>query len=450
MSICRRFFSAGLWRISQLCYSPQLYEEKPMNLAGRNWRKEYMNVQKTKTKPELLIPAGDMEKLKTAIRYGADAVYLGTEDFGLRAHAGNFSVADLRQARELTRATGVKLYLTLNASLRPAEFDALETLLEELKPIGLDAYIVADPGVIATIRAIDPQRSIHLSTQSNSCNPRTAEFWRANGVSRINLARELTLDDIRAFSGATNIELECFVHGAMCVAHSGRCLLSAALIGRSANRGDCAQPCRWNYSLIEETRPDEHFSFEEDSRGSYVMNSKDLCLIDQLPELIIAGVDSFKVEGRMKSLYYVATATRIYRDAIDRLWNDPQDLDPGWREELEKVSHRPYDTGFLFGMGDAKIHAADTHYIRTHDFVGLVCRGDEGLWVSGRNRFFSGDELELIGPKMRQQKFHALKIRSLSGEDLPAGQPNAQLLIDLPEGAEDGDLIRRKRSEGQR
>jgi putative protease len=409
-----------------------------------------MEALKTKTKPELLIPAGDMEKLKTAIRYGADAIYLGTEAFGLRANAGNFSIEDLRQARELTRTAGVQLYLTLNASLRPAEFAALEELLEELKPIDLDAYIVADPGVLATIRAIDPQRPIHVSTQSNSCNPRTAEFWRESGASRINLARELTLEDIRAFAGATTIELECFVHGAMCVAHSGRCLLSAALLGRSANRGDCAQPCRWNYSLVEETRPQEHFSFEEDSRGSYVMNSRDLCLVDQLPELIAAGVGSLKIEGRMKSLYYVATATRVYRDAIDRLWEDPSDLDPRWREELEKVSHRPYDTGFLFGMEDAKIHAADTHYIRTHDFVGLVRRGEEGLWVAGRNRFFEGDELELIGPQMRQQTFNALEIRSLQGEKLPAGQPNSELLLDLPDWADEGDLIRRKRPEGQR
>ncbi len=407
-----------------------------------------MSRNKNVIKPELLVPAGDMEKLKTAVRFGADAVYLGTEDFGLRAHAGNFSIDALRQARELTREAGVQLYLTLNASLRPDEFCALETLLEELRPIDLDAYIVADPGALATIRMVDPQRPVHLSTQSNNCNPRAAEFWRQNGVSRINLARELTLDDIRAFAGATQLELECFVHGAMCVAHSGRCLLSAALLQRSANRGDCAQPCRWNYSLVEQTRPQENFSIEEDSRGSYIMNSRDLCLIDQLPELMAAGVDSLKIEGRMKSLYYVATVARVYRDAIDRLFADPLDHDPLWREELEKVSHRPYDTGFLFGMDDAKIHAADTHYIRTHDFVGFVRSGETGLWVEGRNRFLLGDELELIGPGMRQEKFPVTEIRSLKGELLSAGQPNSQLLLDLPGWASAGDLLRRKRPEG--
>ena len=404
-----------------------------------------MTSQNNKKRPELLLPAGDMHKLKTAIRFGADAVYLGTADFGLRAHAGNFDIDQLRIARQLTCDAGVALYLTLNASLRPDEFIALEELLEELKPLDLDAYIIADPGVLAMIRRVDPTRSIHLSTQSNSCNPQTAEFWRHSGVSRINLARELTLEDICGFAGETTIELECFVHGAMCVAHSGRCLLSTALLGRSANRGDCAQPCRWNYALVEETRPGESFAIEEDYRGTYIMNSRDLCLVEQLPQLIAAGIDSFKVEGRMKSLYYVATAARVYRDAIDRLCADPSDIDPSWREELEKVSHRPYDSGFLFGHDDAKIHAADTHYIRTHDFVGFVRRDEEGLWVEGRNRFLIGDEVELIGPQMRQEKIKVKEIFDFFGNPLPAGQPNSQLRLQLPDWAEEGDLLRLER-----
>ena len=400
-----------------------------------------------KTRPELLMPAGDMQKLKTAIRFGADAVYLGTADFGLRAHAGNFDIEQLRIARQLTHEADVSLYLTLNASLRPGEFSVLENLLEELKLLDLDAYIISDPGVLATIRKVDPQRSIHISTQINSCNPQTAEFWQSCGANRLNLARELTLDDIRGFIGQTAIELECFVHGAMCVAHSGRCLLSTALLGRSANRGDCAQPCRWNYTLVEETRPGESFAIEEDDRGTYIMNSRDLCLVEQLSQLIAAKIDSFKVEGRMKSLYYVATTARVYRDAIDRLCADPTDIDPLWREELEKVSHRPYDTGFLFGHEDAKIHAADTHYIRTHDFVGFVRKDEKGLWVEGRNRFLLGDEVELIGPKMRQQKFRVDEIQSLTGEFLSAGQPNSQLRLQLPDWAEEGDLLRLKKVE---
>ena len=398
-------------------------------------------------RPELLLPAGDMEKLRAAVRFGADAVYLGSEAFGLRAHAGNFSLEQLRVARTLTRQAEVALYLTLNASLRPAEFQALENLLEELKALDLDAYILADPGVLASVRRVDPQRAIHLSTQANTCNPQAAEFWRANGVSRINLARELSLEDIRAFRLGTAMALECFVHGAMCVAYSGRCLLSAALLQRSANRGDCAQPCRWKYSLVEETRPGEAFSFEEDGRGSYILNSRDLCLVEQLPELLAAGIDSFKVEGRMKSLYYVATTARVYRDAIDRLGADPTDSDPRWRQELEKVSHRPYDTGFLFGLEEAKIHPENTHYIRTHDFVGLVRCDDKGLWVEGRNRFLRGDTIELIGPRMRQESFIVDEIFDLTGASLPAGQPNAQLRIALPAWAEEGDLLRRKRPE---
>ncbi len=399
---------------------------------------------KKNIKAELLLPAGDMHKLKTAIRFGADAVYLGTADFGLRANAGNFDIDQLRVARQLTSEAGVAIYLTLNASLRPAEFTQLEQLLEELKPLDLDAYIISDPGALASILKVDPDRSVHLSTQSNSCNHQTAEFWRNNGVDRINLARELSMDDITSFAGNTTIGLECFVHGAMCVAHSGRCLLSTALLGRSANRGDCAQPCRWNYSLTEEMRPGESFSIEEDSRGTYIMNSRDLCLVEQLPLLMAAGVDSFKVEGRMKSIYYVAAVARVYRDAIDRLSIDPTDIDPAWREELEKVSHRPYDTGFLFGNEDAKIHAADTHYIRTHDFVGFVREDEEGLWVEGRNRFLLGDEIELIGPQMRQQKFKVDEILSLRGESLPAGQPNSQLRIALPDWAAAGDMLRLK------
>jgi putative protease len=406
-----------------------------------------MNKEDLKRRPELLMPAGDLEKLKTAVRFGADAVYLGYEDFGLRAHAGNFSLEQLRTAREVTRQAGVAIYLTLNASLLPTEFPALESLLEALKPLDLDAYIVADPGVLFTIRRVDPQRTIHLSTQANTCNHQAAEFWRMSGVNRINLARELTLADIRAFAGQTEIELECFVHGAMCIAHSGRCLISAALNARSANRGDCSQSCRWNYQLTEQTRPDAPMDIEEDFRGTYFFNSRDLCLVEHLPKLIDAGVRSFKVEGRMKSLYYVATTARVYRNAIDRLSKDPTDIDPRWREELETISHRPYDTGFLLGRGDAKVHSSDANYISTHDFVGFVRRDLEGLWVEGRNRFLLGDEIELIGPQMRQEIFKAEDIRSFDGEPLPAGQPNSKLRLPLPEWAEEGDLIRRKRPE---
>lgn len=407
--------------------------------------KANMMMKNSEKKLELLVPAGDLEKLGTAIRYGADAVYLGSSEFGLRANAGNFSIEELKQARALTTEAGVKLYLTLNASLQPGEFGRLSELLEELKPLDIDAYIVADPGVLAQVRQVDPQRDIHISTQANTCNPAAAEFWKQNGASRINLARELTLEDIRAFSAETDMELECFVHGAMCVAYSGRCLLSAALLDRSANKGDCAQPCRWNYSLVEEMRPGEKMDFEEDERGSYVFNSRDLCLIEHLPLLADAGVCSFKIEGRMKSIYYVAAVTRIYRAALDRLMSGDTSFESSWREELEMVSHRPYDTGFIFGREDAKIHPENTHYVRTHDYIGVVRSNDQGLYIEGKNRFLPGEVVELIAPAMRQSSFRLERITDLKGKELPVSQPNATVRLSLPEWAQPGDLLRRAR-----
>ena len=394
---------------------------------------------------ELLAPAGDLDKLKTAIRFGADAVYLAGDNFGLRARAGNFNIEQLREARRLTTETGVKVYLTLNASLRAAEFEALEGLLEELKPLNLDAYIVADAGVLATVRRVDPQRVIHMSTQANTCNPAAGGFWLQAGASRINLARELSLENISAFQSVPQLELEAFVHGAMCVAHSGRCLISTALVGRSANRGDCAQPCRWNYNLVEEKRPGQPMAVEEDERGTYLFNSRDLCLVEHLGALADAGVSSFKIEGRMKGIYYVAVVTDVYRQVIDRLLAGDRQVDTRWRQELDSVSHRPYDTGFLFGNDDPKIHAADTHYQRTHDFVGLVCRDEDGLYIEGRNRFFPGDELELIGPQMRRAAITVAGLRDLKDLPLSAAQPNSRVRLDnLPEWVAAGDMLRHK------
>ncbi|MDW7645538.1 MAG: U32 family peptidase [Desulfuromonadales bacterium] len=404
------------------------------------------------TKPELLAPAGDMEKLETALDYGADAVYVGGDQFGLRAMAGNFSLAELARAQERVRERGKKLYLTLNAYLRPAEMPELRRYLQELRPLDLDAYILSDPGVLAVVREVDPARELHLSTQANTTNAPAARFWQQAGVERVNLARELTLEEIRQIRRETTVGLEVFVHGAMCVAYSGRCLLSRALTGRSANAGACAQPCRWNYALMEETRPGQYFPIEEDDRGSYVFNSRDLCLLEYLPDLIGAGVDSLKVEGRMKTLYYVAAVTRVYRAALDAYAADPAGyvLDPAWLEELNKVSHRPYDRGFLFGAEDAFVHAADSRYQRTHDFVGIVRRvdADGRLLVECRNRFFPGEELELIGPAMRQAHFVAEKLAAEGGGELEVAQPNALVLLPGPAGARKGDLLRRQKVSG--
>lgn len=395
---------------------------------------------------ELLAPAGDLDKLKTAVRFGADAVYLASDRFGLRARAGNFSLEQLREARRITRDAGVKIYLTLNASLRAAEFSSLKDLLEELRPLELDAYIIADAGVLATVRQVDPQRKLHLSTQANTCNPAAARFWQQAGVCRINLARELTLADMGAFASQVDVELEAFVHGAMCVAHSGRCLISSALAGRSANRGDCAQPCRWNYQLTEELRPGQPMSVEEDQRGTYFFNSRDLCLVDHLAELVDAGVSSFKIEGRMKGIYYVAITTDVYRQAINCLQQGVRQIDPRWREELETVSHRPYDIGFLCGGADAKVHPDDTHYIRSHDFVGLLESNQQGLFISTRNRFFAAEKLELIGPGLQRAEVIPQKLQSLKGESLSVAQPNSQVRIaGLPAWATAGDMLRRRK-----
>jgi putative protease len=399
--------------------------------------------------PELLAPAGDLEKLETALAYGADAVYLGGDHFGLRALAGNFSLAQLKQAKELVRAAGKKLYLTLNAYLRPAEFAELSDYLEELRVLDLDAYIISDPGVLATIRRVDPDREIHLSTQANTTNGATAEFWRGAGVRRVNLARELSLEEIRAVRATTSAELEVFVHGAQCVAYSGRCLLSAALVDRSANSGLCAQSCRWQYALMEETRPGQYFPVEEDSRGSYILNSRDLCLIDYLPHLVDAGVNSLKIEGRMKGCYYVAMVTRVYRAALDGYLADPAGYrcDPSWRQELEKVSHRPYGSGFLTEVQeDAQVHSGDSTYRRSHDFVGVVLSvGEDGRGlVEGRNRFFPGEDLELVGPGMRQATFCVGPLASEEGLPLPVAQPNSRIVMQLPVDARPGDLLRRQ------
>ena len=397
-------------------------------------------------RPELLAPAGDLEKLAVALDYGADAVYAGGEHFGLRALAGNLTLAQLGEARELTRARGKRLYLALNAYLRPAEFPALADYLQELRPLDLDAYIVSDPGVLAMVRQLDPQREIHLSTQANTTNALAARFWGAAGVSRLVLARELTLGEIAAIAAETDLELEAFVHGALCVAYSGRCLLSAAFTGRSANAGACAQPCRWEYAVVEATRPGQYLPIEEDGRGSYLFNSRDLCLLEDLPNLLRAGVHSLKIEGRMKSLYYVAATTRVYRAALDAYLADPAGYrcDPLWIEELDKVSHRPYGRGFLHGA-DPQLHREDSNYRHTHDFIGVVRRvgPDGGGVIEGRNRFFAGETLELIGPGMRQASFVAGALTTPAGAPLAAGQPNLEVAMELPAAARPGDFLRR-------
>jgi len=350
---------------------------------------------------------------------------------------------------ELAHSLGKRLYLTLNAYLRPDEEQLARQLLQELLQVPVDAYILADPGMLSLVRQIDPEREIHLSTQANTTSAAAAFFWQSQGVKRLNLARELSLTEIKAIRANSQVELEIFVHGAMCMAYSGRCLLSAGLSGRSANRGACSHPCRWKYSLQEEARPGEYLPIEEDGRGTYIFNSRDLCLIEHLPELIGAGIDSLKIEGRMKSLYYVAAVTRVYRAALDA-WRDNPDncqVDPQWLRELEAVSHRPYGTGFLFDHDHAFVHAEDSLYSRDCDFVGIVREAlPEGCWlVEGRNRIQNGDRLEIIGPAMRQAELVFVGAFDAQGGKVETVQPNAMVHMRLPDGTRPGDLLRRWR-----
>jgi U32 family peptidase len=400
-------------------------------------------------KPELLAPAGNMEKLKVAIRYGADAVYLGGKAFGLRNMADNFTLDELREAVDYAHAAGVKVYLTLNAFPGNDDIAALEEHLREIADIELDAYIAADPGVIALIREISPEREIHLSTQANTTNWRSARFWQSQGVKRVNLAREMSLPEIRETARKCDMELEAFVHGAMCISYSGRCLLSSAMTGRDANKGECTQPCRWNYAIVEESRPGEYFPIEENDGGSFIFNSKDLCLIEHLPDLVQSGVSSLKIEGRMKGIYYAASVIRIYRAALDSYCEDPAGyrLKPEWLEELAKVSHRGYTTGFLLGKPRDLDHEYLSSYVRNFEFVAIVeeeaAKG--ATRVAVRNRMQLGDQLELIGQGSSFSSFTLTQMANEYGEPIQFANPNQRVILTGLPGAGRFDLIRREK-----
>ncbi len=400
------------------------------------------------TIPELLAPAGNLEKLRIAVRYGADAVYLGGKAFGLRNLADNFTVAEMAEGVDHAHRHGVKVYLTINSYLRNHDFAPLADYLSEVAAIPFDAYIAADPGVIDLIREVSPEREIHLSTQANSVNWRSARFWQRQGVTRVNLARELSLAEIRETAAHAGIGVEVFVHGAMCISYSGRCLLSSIMAGRDANRGECAHPCRWRYALVEETRPGEYFPIEEDTAGTFIFNSRDLCLVEYLPELVAAGVSSLKIEGRMKGIHYVASVIRVYREALDRLRDegDAYRFRPEWLEELCKISHRGYTTGFLLEEPREVAQEYHSRYVRSHDVVGVVesVEPDGTAVVGVRNRIVSGDPLELIGPRMKAAPFTLDDMQTLDGAPLAAANPNQRIRIPAPLPAEPLDLIRRE------
>lgn len=407
-------------------------------------------------RPELLAPAGNMEKLKIAVHYGADAVYLGGEAFGLRNMADNFSVAEMGAALDFCHRKRIKAYLTINSYPRNESLPELEEYLAQIAPLPFDAYIVADPGVIDAVRLVSPERELHLSTQANTINWRSARFWQQQGIRRINLAREMSLDNIReTVIKVPGMECEAFVHGALCISYSGRCLISSMLTGRDANRGECTHPCRWSYHLVEESRPGEYFPVVEDENGTFIFNSRDLCLLEHIPALVASGVHSLKIEGRMKGINYVASVLRVYRQAVDEYLEAPDEwrCRPEWLDELAKLSHRGYTTGFLFGRPRNVGQEYESAYIRSHDFVGVVdeVRGDGDLLVSVRNRIESGDVIEFIGPGMRSDSLtlQDFSILPEHGAAVKAefANPNSRILLTVPFAVEAGDLLRREKIE---
>lgn len=415
-------------------------------------------------KPELLAPAGDWEKLTYALAYGADAIYMGGQAFGLRAFAGNFSFEEMEKAVSWTHRLGKKIYVTVNIFAHEADFEDLPAYLKQLEGLGVDGAIVSDPGIIALAQEVAPRLPLHLSTQANNTNSYSVRFWLKQGIERVVLARELTLDELREVRAKVDGGLEIFIHGAMCMSYSGRCLLSNYLTGRDANRGECTQPCRWGYALVEEKRPGEIFPIEEDERGTYVFNSHDLCLLPHLPLLKPINIDSFKIEGRMKSVQYVASTVKVYREAIDTLWDEGEDAFhaklPRWLEEMDKVSHRDYSAGFLFGKPGAKSHnLKSSHYVRDYDFVGVRLSDEEitafpvpadehTAWIEQRNHFQRGEVVEVLTPQGSPWSFEVQDMWDVKGEPLEVARHAQQTIrMTVPQRIQPYSILRRAKSD---
>lgn len=401
-------------------------------------------------KPELLAPVGDFERLQAAVRFGADAVYLGSTEYGMRAASANFDFPLLEQATAYAHAHGVKVYLTCNTLPHSDEIDRLPAFLQQAARCGIDALIVTDLGVLHLAKHYAPDTEIHISTQAGVVNYLTASELYRMGAKRVVLARELSLNEIRVIRDKTppELELECFVHGAMCMSFSGRCLISNYIVGRDANRGACAQPCRWGYYLVEEKRPGELHPVFEDEAGSYILNAKDLCMLEHLDKLVEAGISSLKIEGRAKSAYYVSVVTNAYRMALDDYLAHPKGWQlPDWlSEEVRKVSHRNYSTGFYFGRPEAGQHYETGGYIRSYDIVGIAERWENGvLYGKQRNKFSLGEMLELLEPGCRPRVLTVSDLRNGDGEPIPAA-PHAEMAfsISCPDPVLPGAILRKQ------
>ena len=397
-------------------------------------------------KPELLAPAGDMERLRMALAYGADAVYLAGTTFGMRSFAGNFTPQELKEAVALCHAQGVRVHVTCNTMPRCGEVERLPEWLSYLDQVGVDAVILADVGVLSLAKQYAPRVERHISTQASVVNHVSARAWYELGAKRVILARELSLEEIRRIRENTppQLELEVFAHGAMCVSYSGRCLLSNYMTGRDSNRGACAQPCRYQYALVEEKRPGEYFPVFEDEKGTYIMNSRDMCMIDHIPQLMEAGVDSLKLEGRAKSAYYAAIVTGAYRHAIDAAAAG-EPLDPVWRDEVEHISHRHYSTGFFFGQPGQ--YTRDARYVRDWQIVAVVdsCDQEGNAKLSLRNKFAVGDTLELGGPDGAPQSFQVEGLWDEEGTPVEqVRKPQMVFSMKLPRPVPPLSLLRRQ------
>lgn len=394
---------------------------------------------------ELLAPAGDMERLRMSVAYGADAVYLAGNAFGMRSFAGNFSSEELKEAVAFCRAHGVKVHVTCNTMPRNEEIARLPEWLEYLAEVGVDAAIVADVGVLSLLKKHAPNVKAHISTQASIVNYQSASVWYDLGASRVILARELSLGEIREIrtKSPKELEIEAFVHGAMCVSYSGRCLLSNYMTGRDSNRGSCAQPCRYQYALMEEKRPGEYFPVYEVDGETYIMNSRDMCMIDHVPELLEAGLSSLKIEGRAKSAYYAAVVTGAYRHAVDAaMAGEP--LNPTWRDEVDKVSHRHYSTGFYFG--EPGQYTDSSRYLRDYKVCALVesCDSSGNALLSLRNKFAVGELLELVGPDIYPQSFTVTSMTDAAGVPIDeARKPEMKLYLRLPVQVPPLSLLRR-------
>lgn len=403
-------------------------------------------------KPELLAPAGNLEKLKMAINFGADAVYLGGSKLNLRAFADNFTDEELKEGLEYAHERGKRVFVTINVFPHNEDLIGLEEYLKKLYDLKVDAIIVSDPGIIMTARETVPDLELHLSTQANNVNWKSAQFWHKQGVKRIVLARELSLTEIKEIRNnlSEDCEIEAFVHGSMCMSYSGRCVISNYMTGRDSNRGQCAQPCRYKYYLMEEKRPNEYFPILEDERGTYILNSKDLCMIEYIPELVESGINSFKIEGRMKSPYYVASIVKAYRQAIDAYFENPKEykFQKKWMDDLTKASHRVYYTGFYFGDTNKQAQESSS-YIRDYDIVGIVRDYDKSTGIATieqRNRVFEGDTVEIFRSEGDSFEICLNDMKNSKGQKIEVA-PSAQMIFTVTTSVElkKDDMLIKKR-----